>query len=59
MADQESGPGRRTGYDDPVNAIGGKIASVLTGFATAVVIVVIAILPFLSPQWLAFEQGRA
>ena len=42
-----------------MNAIAGKIASVLTGVATAIVIVAIAILPFLSPQWVAFEQGRA
>jgi integral membrane protein (TIGR01906 family) len=42
-----------------VNAIGGKVASVLTGIATAIVIVAISILPFLSPQWVAFEQGRA
>ena len=42
-----------------MNAIGGKVASVLTGIATAIVIVAIAILPFLTPQWVAFEQGRA
>jgi integral membrane protein (TIGR01906 family) len=42
-----------------VNAIGGKVASVLTGIATAIVIVTITILPFLTPQWVAFEQGRA
>lgn len=42
-----------------MNAIGGKVASVLTGIATAIVIVTITILPFLTPQWVAFEQGRA
>ncbi|HEY4190590.1 MAG TPA: TIGR01906 family membrane protein [Candidatus Limnocylindrales bacterium] len=42
-----------------MNAIGGKVASILTGIATAIVIVAIAILPFLAPQWVAFEQGRA
>jgi integral membrane protein (TIGR01906 family) len=42
-----------------VNAIAGKVASVLTGIATAIVIVALAILPFLTPQWVAFEQGRA
>jgi len=42
-----------------VNAVGGKVASILTGIATAVVIVAIAMLPFLTPQWVAFEQGRA
>lgn len=42
-----------------MNAIGGTVASILTGVATAIVIVAIAILPFLTPQWVAFEQGRA
>jgi integral membrane protein (TIGR01906 family) len=42
-----------------VNAIGGRFASILTGLATAIVIVALAILPFLTPQWVAFEQGRA
>ena len=37
----------------------GRAASFLTAVATAIVIVTIAILPFLSPQWVAFEQGRA
>jgi integral membrane protein (TIGR01906 family) len=32
---------------------------VLTGLATAVVIVSLAIMPFLTPQWVAFEQGRS
>jgi integral membrane protein (TIGR01906 family) len=42
-----------------VNALGGRLASLLTGLATAIVIVALAILPFLTPQWVAFEQGRA
>ena len=33
--------------------------SVITGLATAIVIVALAILPFLTPQWVAFEQGRS
>ncbi|HEX6867459.1 MAG TPA: TIGR01906 family membrane protein [Candidatus Limnocylindrales bacterium] len=37
----------------------GRAASVLTALATAIVIVAIAILPFLSSPFLAFEQGRA
>src|SRR3954447_13420153 len=37
----------------------GRAASLLTAIATAVVIVTIAILPFLSPQFVAFEQDRA
>lgn len=54
-------PAHRTGsgYDDPVNHLGGRAASVLIGLATAIVIVAITILPFLTPQWVAFEQGRA
>jgi integral membrane protein (TIGR01906 family) len=42
-----------------VNALGGRVASVLTALATAIVIIALAILPFLTPQWVAFEQGRA
>jgi len=42
-----------------VNAAGGRAASILIGLATAIVIVAIAILPFLTPGWVAFEQGRA
>ncbi len=34
-------------------------AAVLIGLATAIVIVAVAIVPFLSPQWVAFEQDRA
>ena len=36
-----------------------RIAGVLTAIATAIVIIAISILPFLSPQWVSFEQGRA
>ena len=35
-----------------------RVAGVLTAFATAVVITAIAIVPFLSPAWVSFEQGR-
>lgn len=42
-----------------MNANGGRVASILTGLATAIVIVTVAIIPFLTPQWVAFEQGRA
>jgi len=38
---------------------GGRVASLLIGLATAIVIVTAAVLPFLTPQWVAFEQGRA
>jgi integral membrane protein (TIGR01906 family) len=33
--------------------------SVLVALATAVIIVALAVLPFLNPAWVAFEQGRA
>jgi integral membrane protein (TIGR01906 family) len=36
-----------------------RLAGVLTAIATAIVIIAISILPFLSPQWVSFEQGRA
>jgi integral membrane protein (TIGR01906 family) len=42
-----------------VNAIGGRAASVLIGLATAIVVVAVAILPFLTPDWVTFEQGRS
>jgi integral membrane protein (TIGR01906 family) len=34
-------------------------ASVLVGIATAVVILALAIVPFVNPAWVSFEQGRA
>jgi integral membrane protein (TIGR01906 family) len=39
--------------------LGTAIAAVLTSLATAVVIVAIAILPFLTPAWVDFDQGWA
>jgi len=42
-----------------VNALVGRAASLLTGLATAIVIVALAILPLLTPQWVSFEQGRS
>ncbi|HET9522226.1 MAG TPA: DUF1461 domain-containing protein [Candidatus Limnocylindrales bacterium] len=36
-----------------------RLAGALTAVATAVVITAIAIVPFLSPAWVSFEQGRA
>ena len=42
-----------------MNKLGGRAASVLIGLATAIIIVAITILPFLTPGWVAFEQGRA
>jgi integral membrane protein (TIGR01906 family) len=34
-------------------------ASVLVGVATAIVILALAIVPFVNPAWVSFEQGRA
>jgi integral membrane protein (TIGR01906 family) len=42
-----------------MTSLAGRAASVLVGVATAVAIVTVAVLPFLSPQWVAFEQGRS
>ena len=42
-----------------MNALGNRATSLLTGLATAIVIVTLALLPFLTPQWVAFEQGRS
>ena len=48
-----------TGYHAVVNPALGRARSVLVGVATGLVIVTVAILPFLTPPWLAFEQERA
>ncbi|HEY5629733.1 MAG TPA: TIGR01906 family membrane protein [Candidatus Limnocylindrales bacterium] len=37
----------------------GALASVVIGLAAALVVVAVAILPFLAPPWVGFEQGRA
>lgn len=37
----------------------GSLAALATGVATALVVVALAILPFLNPLWVGFEQGRA
>jgi integral membrane protein (TIGR01906 family) len=42
-----------------VQAAARPATSILIGLATAIVIVTAAVLPFLTPQWIAFEQGRA
>jgi len=36
-----------------------RLAGVATGLAAAVVVIAISILPFLTPAWVSFEQGRA
>lgn len=35
-----------------------RLAAIATAVAAAIVVIAIAILPFLSPAWVAFEQGR-
>ncbi len=42
-----------------MHAVARPTVSILVALATAIVIVTVAILPFLTPQWVAFEQGRA
>ena len=44
---------------EPERSWRGPATTILVGIATAVVIVSIATLPFLTSPWLAFEQGRA
>lgn len=39
--------------------LSGLLAALATGVATALVVVALAILPFLNPVWVGFEQGRA
>jgi integral membrane protein (TIGR01906 family) len=36
-----------------------RIAALATGIAASIVVITIAILPFLTPAWVSFEQGRA
>jgi len=36
-----------------------RLAAIVIALATAIVIVTVVILPFLTPQWIGFEQGRA
>jgi integral membrane protein (TIGR01906 family) len=42
-----------------VHTLRSRVAAIAIGLATAIVIVTIAILPFLTPQWVAFEQDRS
>ena len=41
------------------SSLGRRIAAILTALATAVVIVAVAIVPFLTPAWVDFDQGWA
>ncbi|HEV7810936.1 MAG TPA: DUF1461 domain-containing protein [Candidatus Limnocylindrales bacterium] len=38
--------------------LGERLAGLATAICTAVVVIAIAILPFLTPAWVSFEQGR-
>ncbi len=42
-----------------MHTLTGALASLVVGIAAALVIGAIAILPFLTPAWVGFEQGRA
>lgn len=42
-----------------MDSLRGALAALVTGVALALVIVALAILPFLAPPWVAFAQGRA
>ncbi len=54
------GPGRRTRYHRRLmDSFRGALAALVTGVAAALVIVALAILPFLNPVWVGFAQGRA
>src|SRR3954454_18200559 len=54
------GPAGRTGYHRRLmDAIRGALAALLIGIAATLVIVALAILPFLTPAWVAFGQAQA
>jgi integral membrane protein (TIGR01906 family) len=42
-----------------MNALRGTLAALVVGIAAALVVVALAILLFLNPVWVGFEQGRA
>jgi integral membrane protein (TIGR01906 family) len=42
-----------------MDSIRGTLAALVTGISLALVVVALAILPFLSPAWVSFAQGRA
>jgi integral membrane protein (TIGR01906 family) len=54
----DPGVSATSGYHGFVNSTPARrIAAILTALATAVVIVAVAILPFLTPAWVDFDQG--
>lgn len=42
-----------------MGSLRGAATSLVVGIATALVVIALAILPFLNPLWVSFEQGRA
>lgn len=42
-----------------MGSLRGTLAALVVGIAAALVVVALAILPFLNPVWVGFEQGRA
>ena len=52
--------GRAPVYHAPVTrSLPERLAAAATGLAAAIVVIAISILPFLTPAWVSFEQGRA
>jgi integral membrane protein (TIGR01906 family) len=39
--------------------LGARLSGIVTGFATAVLIVAVAVVPFMTPAWLSLAQARA
>ncbi len=42
-----------------MHPVGDRLAALAVAMATVIVLVTAAVLPFLTPQWVSFEQGRA
>jgi len=47
-----------TGHPSTTRTLPERAAAVATAVAAAIVVIAIAVLPFLTPAWVAFEQGR-
>jgi integral membrane protein (TIGR01906 family) len=57
---RSGGGGAGTGYHARVSGRLPRVAaSIVVAVATAIVILALAILPFLNPVWVSFEQGRS
>jgi integral membrane protein (TIGR01906 family) len=48
-----------TGHPAVARTVPERLAAVATAVAASIVVIAIAILPFLTPAWVSFEQGRA